>query len=1513
MSIDWKIDRSEVEDIMQLTSMQEGILIEYLLSNNPELYFEQINITISSPLNIRIFRNAWNKVLRKHEMLRTVFRWETLNTPIQIVLKNHEVTIYEHDFSSKNVKQTKQSLDEVKEQDIRQGFDLRYVPFRVHLCKLDQNNYEMIISNHHILYDGWSNGIILRDFLQAYESLLSTSALNWKNTNINQYKNFIKWLKSKETSSSEEFWRRYLDETQASKLTQSNKINVEPNQTFNFHYTLSEEFQSQIQDFITTNDLSIAPLIYGAWAFLLMKYTNSLDVVFGTTVSGRTSEIAGISEMVGLFINTIPLHVKSTMSQTVAEFIKAMNDNVIERESYHNASLSDISNYANVQSIRDLFNSIVIVQNYPISDSLFNNENLKIQSYSMFERNNFDLTFEIMTSDKYEINIKYNNEIFDHNWIRQMTRHLVNIIQEFVSNKDMLLKDVAMVDEDEMHKLLTYFNDTKTSYPSDKNIHQLFEVQAAKKPNAPAVRLGDEIITYRELNEKANRLARLLRKRGVREEHTVGVMVERSIEMIIAILGVLKAEGAYLPIDPAYPKERIEYMLADSGARILLAQADLAQHVDDFDLEIIGLDSSLWQDSEDDTDLRLPNKPNNLAYIIYTSGSTGKPKGVMIEHASLVNYIWWAIKQYVNNQKTAFPLYTSFSFDLTVTSIFTPLITGNEIVVYADTNNGGLIYDVVQDNQVEIIKATPTHLRILSYMSELPAELSVKKFIVGGEDLQTSLANKITQKFNGAVEIYNEYGPTEATVGCMIYRYDAAVDHSTSVPIGIPIDNTKIYILDKFMNPVPIGVEGELFVGGVGLARGYLNQPALTTEKFVVNPFHDQERIYRTGDLGRWGADGNIEYLGRMDEQVKIRGYRVEVSEVDHALREISGVGDSIVVTNKDNYGEIFLAAYYVSECLSPMQIRELLAVKLSNYMMPSHFVRMESIPLTINGKIDKNRLPNPKQALQDEFYGPTDQIELIVSDIWSQVLESDPISIHSNFFQSGGHSLKVMKLMSLIQKTFHVNLSIQDFFENPTIKATADLIREKEKVRYRKIELAEKKPFYPLTSAQKRFFFLDRLDGIDTTYNISALVEIDGHLEIEKLNDSFRKLIERHPSLRTSFILKDGEPVQVISDSCSFEIEHISMPSNINIEHAMNQFIRQFNLSEPPLLRVGLVEVTDRKHFLLFDSHHIISDAISSKIMVRDLIKLYEGKTLPPLSLQYIDFSTWQSSFLKSETIDIQKKYWEQLFSDGVPKLNLPTDFVRPEKQTYEGNTLRFNFDSSLSSKIITLSIDTGSTVYMVVLTIYYILLSKYTNSEDIVVGSPVSDRNHPELENVVGVFINMLALRNYPNGNKTFMELLQEVKTSLFRGIENKEYPYEELVSEVNITRDMGINPLFSTILSFQEKEIEPFSVEGLVFTPYSYDSNKSYVDLTIMIYVSNNIIEFIVNYSTGLFHRETIEEIYRYLETTARQVLQSPSIKIMDIELISNEKLSAILAKLEGEKVAINRRELDAEFNF
>lgn len=1284
MSEDWKINRLDVEDIMQLTPMQEGILIEHLMRNKPKLYFEQLSLTISGSLNNHVFKCAWNKVVQKHEMLRTVFRWESLNAPIQIVLKNQEVKIYEHDCSSISFEQTNESLDKIKEQDIRQGFDLRNVPFRIHLCKLDQSNYEMIISSHHILYDGWSNGIILQDFLQAYENMLSANTMQWRSTNRNHYKNFIKWLKNKDVSGSEEFWRYYLDEPQTSKLTSNNKNDVELNRTSDFHYILSEELQSQIQDFITTSDLSIAPFFYSAWAFLLMKYTNSLDVVFGTTVSGRTSEIIGISEMVGLFINTIPLRVKSATGQTVAEYIKAVNTNVIEREPYHNVSLSDIRTYANVQSIRDLFNSIVIVQNYPLSDDLLNNATLKIQSYSMFERNDFDLTVEIMTSDKYEINIKYNNEIFDDNWIRQMTRHLVNVIHGFVSNKDMRLKDIVMAEEDEINKLLTGFNDTKTLYPSDKTIHELFEIQATEKQNAPAARFGDEVITYRELNEKANQLARLLRNRGVRAESIVGIIAERSIEMITAILGVLKAGGAYLPIDPAYPQERIEYMLADSGARVLLTQADFVQHVDDFNGEIIILDSYLWQHKEDGSDLRLAHKPDNLAYVIYTSGSTGKPKGVMIEHISLVNYICWAAKQYVNNQKMAFPLYTTFSFDLTVTSIFTPLITGNQIVVYVDTNTGNLINDLVQDNQVEIIKATPTHLRVLSFLNNFPEESSVQKFIIGGEDLQTSLANEITNKFNGAVEIYNEYGPTEATVGCMIYRYDVITDQSTSVPIGRPIDNAKIFIFDKFMKPVPIGVEGELFISGVVLARGYLNQPLLTAEKFVLNPFNDQERIYRTGDLARWLPDGNIEYLGRMDEQVKIRGYRVEVSEIDHAIREITSVADCIVVTKKDKEGQMFLAAYYVSEVLSPVRIRELLAEKLSNYMIPSHFVRMQSIPLTINGKIDKQSLPDPKQDLDDDYYVPMDPIERIVSDIWSEVLESGPISIYSNFFESGGHSLKIMKLMSLIFKTFHVNLSFQDFFEKPTIKATADLIRQKEKVRYRKIEMNAKQPFYPLTSAQKRFFFLDQLDGIHITYNTSALVEIDGDLEVGKLNSSFRKLIERHQPLRTSFILENGEPMQVISDSFSFEIDYISMPSKTKIEHVMKQFIREFNLKEPPLLRVGLVKVTDRKHFLLFDSHHIISDAISSKIMMRDLIQLYEGKTLPPLTLQYKDFSMYQWSFLKSEAIDSQRNYWQQIFSDGVPKLNLPTDYKRPEKQTYEGNTLQFNFDASLSSELI-------------------------------------------------------------------------------------------------------------------------------------------------------------------------------------------------------------------------------------
>ncbi|WP_033404784.1 non-ribosomal peptide synthetase, partial [Paenibacillus fonticola] len=710
-------------------------------------------------------------------------------------------------------------------------------------------------------------------------------------------------------------------------------------------------------------------------------------------------------------------------------------------------------------------------------------------------------------------------------------------------------------------------------YPREKTIHQLFEEQVERTPDKAAVIYEGSQLTYRELNERANQLARTLRVRGVQVDDRVAIMAERSLEMIVGIFGILKAGGAYVPIDPEYPAERIRYMLEDSGATLLLSQIRLLKEVP-LEISCIDLNDNQAYDS-DDSNLGVTVQPQSLAYLIYTSGTTGLPKGAMITQQGLVNYIWWAKKVYVAEDHLDFPLYSSISFDLTVTSVFTPLMTGSSIRIYEGTDKVSLIRRIVEENQVDILKLTPTHLSLIQEMN-LSSKSKIRKLIVGGENLSTSLANKITEMFNGRIEIFNEYGPTETVVGCMIYRYDvAATDTRESVPIGVPADNVKIYLLNSHHQFLPKGVLGEIYIAGDGVALGYLNKPELTAEKFVANPFEPGERMYRTGDLARWLPDGNIEYLGRIDHQVKIRGYRIELGEIEAQLLKVESVREAVVVARETEEGQKDLCAYVVSDHeLAASEIRAVLSQSLPGYMIPAYFVQIDRLPLTPNGKIDRKALPAPAEHLHTgaEYIAARTPVEEALVSIWQAVLGVSPIGVQDNFFDLGGHSLRATTLVAMIHKELGADIPLRTVFQKPTIAQMARMIEGRDSFSsftYARIPAVKPSSCYPVSSAQKRLYILSQMDGGELSYNMPAVITVEGELDRERLEETFRKLIRRHESLRTGFELVEGNLVQRVYEDVPFAVEYTKASeeqSDGQSDDLIRQFVRPFALQQAPL-----------------------------------------------------------------------------------------------------------------------------------------------------------------------------------------------------------------------------------------------------------------------------------------------------------------------------------------------------------
>jgi amino acid adenylation domain-containing protein len=1135
--------------------------------------------------------------------------------------------------------------------------------------------------------------------------------------------------------------------------------------------------------------------------------------------------------------------------------------------------------------------------------------------------------------------------------------------------EDFLKYSQLNMEEDTYPVLLTfnypyiYFKDdelnskiSKHYYDANKRLEEYEKEMERAKLTVPYH------LTYAQLDEKSDQLAKVLINKGVKPGTVVGVRLERSMEMIMAILAILKAGGAYMPIDPDYPEERINYMLADSKVQFLLID-NPSRH---FNCQLLMVDEELpgsrrLSNPPKETNNNLQLKGNNLAYILYTSGSTGKPKGVMVEHKNVVRLVKNA--NYIDLARGNRLLLTgNIVFDITTFEIWGSLLNGlnlylpdQEVIL-----DGEKLKQVLSENKINILHLVP---QVFDQLASLPGGLEIFSgldyLLVGGDLVRPRYINELRNKFK-QLKILHMYGPTENTTFSTCYPVEKPVEDR--LPIGKPIGNSCAYVA-AIHNPnklQPVGVVGELLLGGDGVARGYLNNPELTAEKFQISNkpgYHRSYRsyksyiIYLTGDLARWLPSGDLEFLGRRDQQIKIRGMRIELGEIESRLLDHPRVKEAVIIektlaSSRDKY----LCAYIVPDNGGPVSttlLKEYLSHSLPVYMVPSYFVEMEKIPLTPNGKIDRKLLPEPGFRASREYTAPRNEIEKKLAGIWREVLGTDKLSgtrsigIDDNFFELGGHSLKATLLAAKIYKTFNVKLPLTKIFKTPHIRGLSRYITSTAKAKYTAIEHTEEKEYYAPASAQKRLYVMQHLDEKGTTYNIPLLFILEGHLDKDRLEETFKQLINRHESFRTSFETIEGTPVQKIHEDFNFNIEYDDISevkvkeeqsscsegtrglAPLPIELAASKiknFFRSFDLSQAPLLRVGLIKLLHTpaalrghpsqegkkdQYLLMVDMHHITADGLSSGTVVKEFKTLYNGGKLPEVNLQYKDFSQWQHNLLTSGAIKKQEEYWLNRFKTNIPVLNLPFDYPRPTARHFTGSKISFEIHVALTAKIKELESKTGTTLYMILLTAYYILLAKYGLQEDIVVGSPVTGRKHEELQHLVGMFVNMLPMRNYPRGNKTFREFLYEVKENSIDAFENQDYQFDELVSKLGIERDFNRSPLVETVFTLQNVSDRPDTQEdsralGLKVKPYEYESNTTMFDLTLDAVESSDCILMWFTYSTRLFKPSTIEKFKNHYIEILEQAVENIDIRLKDIifshDLVTTR--STILQEEQGD---------------
>ncbi len=1248
-------------------------------------------------------------------------------------------------------------------------------------------------------------------------------------------------------------------------------------------------------------------VLLSTFNILLSKYSGQEDIVVGSPIAGRPH--ADLENIIGMFINTLAMRNYPREEKTFKEFLMEVKENALgayENQDYQFEELVEKINVTRDFSRNPVFDVMFVLQNMDRGEATA--EGIKISPYKSENKvSKLDITmYATELENSISIVIQYCTKLFNKATIERMYRHLENIMQTVIEDINIKLSEVEILTEEERQQILIDFNNTKEDYPKDKTINQLFEEQAERTPDNIAVVYEDHKLTYRELNERTNQLARVLRDKGVGSDSIVGIMVERSLEMIVGIMGVLKAGGAYLPIDPEYPDDRISYILEDSKAELILTQSKYVKNIE-FDGEILNLESEQSY-SKEEAKLENINSPKDLAYIIYTSGSTGNPKGVMIEHESAINTLTEMERNYPLTKEDVYLLKTSYTFDVSVTEIFGWFIGNGKLAILNPGEEKDVIgiLNAIEKYKVTHVNFVPSMLNVLlEGLDERNVNKlnSLKYVFAAGEALSKETVNRFYRLIRTA-ELENIYGPTETTIYVTRYSLKNFDKETKNIAIGKPLSNIKAYIIDKNSNIQPIGIRGELCFAGIGLGRGYLNRPELTAEKFVENPFVLGERMYKTGDLARWLPDGNIEYLGRIDHQVKIRGYRIELGEIENKLLSHEDVKETAVIAIDDNSGNKYICAYVVSEGeLTVSALRAYLSKDLPDYMIPSYFIQLEKLPLTKNGKVDRKALPKLETGgniiTGTEYEAPRNSTEEKLVAIWRDVLEVEKISINDNFFELGGHSLKATSLMAKIHKVLNAEVPLKEIFINPTIKGISEYIKYSEESIYSTIEPVEEKEYYEMSSAQKRLYTLQQLELNSISYNMPRVLKLEGELDVERLKEAFNKLMHRHEALRTSFEVVEDGLVQKVHKRVEFEIEEYKVKKDNKIEDIVKSFIRTFDLSKAPLLRVGLVKVRTNKYILMYDMHHIISDGVSMGILVEEFSRIYAGEELKPLRIQYKDFSKWQNELIRSDSIKTQEEYWLKQFEEEIPVLNLPTDYQRPAVQSYEGDSIQFKINKKLTNKLRQVAKATGSTMYMVLLSTFNILLSKYSGQEDIVVGSPIAGRPHADLENIIGMFINTLAMRNYPSGEKTFKEFLMEVKENALGAYENQDYQFEELVEKLNVTRDFSRNPVFDVMLILQNMDMSEVIVEDIKISPYKSENKISKFDMTVIAEELGDNISIAIQYCTKLFNKATIQKMYKHLENIMRVITKNTDIKLSELEILTKKERQEILIDFNNTK--------------
>ncbi|MFP2929328.1 amino acid adenylation domain-containing protein, partial [Pyxidicoccus sp. 3LG] len=1485
------------------------------------LYNVPAALRLEGAVDTGALERAFSELVRRHQSLRTTFQAQE-GGPVQLISPSGTSRLEVEDLGHLPAPAREVEALRLVKEEARKPFDLVNGPLlRTRLVRLSEREHLLLVTMHHIVADGWSTNVLVREVATLYLAFVAGRPSPLPELPI-QYADYAAWqrdwLQGDVLERQLAYWKRQLEGIPpALELATDHPRTADTrNPGAVLNVALPARLTQALRELCRAEGATLFMGLVAGFQALLSRYTGQDDLCVGAPIAGRNrSELEGL---IGFFVNTLVMRTRLDGDPTFRELLGRVKESTLGAFAHQDVPFEKLVEALQPPRQPDrtpFFQVALVLLNTPKADLEL--PGLRFRPLDVDSgTSKFDFTLVLTeTPEGLAGTLEYRSDLYEAGTAARMMEHLGRLLEGALARPERRLSELSLLSEAERHRVLVEWNTPARAAPLDLCVHDLFDAQAARTPDAVAVTFEERQLTYAELQRRANQLANHLRAEGVRTGDRVGICLERSLELAVGVLAILKAGAAYVPLDPTYPAERLALMVQDSGAARVLTQSHLS----------LALPGALFVDRAAELLSRQPAQApvrdvpaDATCYVIYTSGSTGRPKGVALSHRSLANLLAWQVRQSVKPDATTLQ-FASLSFDVSFQELFSTWCAGGTLVIptAAVRQDPPALLDFMATHGVERMFLPFVALQALADAAANGARVPerLREVVTAGEQLQvTPSLVALFERLPGCV-LENQYGPSETHV-VSAHRLQGAPASWPRLPsIGAPLPDTRLHVLDARGQPCAIGEPGELFIGGVQVAHGYPGRPELTAEKFVPDPFSREPgaRLYRTGDRARWTPEGTLGFLGRLDAQVKLRGFRVEPGEVEAALRDAPGVRDAAAAVREDSPGDRRLVGYVVLQpgaTWEPERVRASLASRLPEYLVPSALVRLESFPLTPSGKLAYRLLPAPDaDSLRGgaPYVEPGDRLEQTLADIFAAVLKVPRIGATDSFFTLGGHSLLATQVVSRIRSALGVELPLRTLFEAPTVTALARRIDGSRSMDpAKKVAPVPDRPRMPmlvarteeaeLSFAQLRLWLVDQFQPGTALYNIPAALRLKGTLEVAALERAFSELVCRHQSLRTTFRAREGRPIQVIHPASDTSLEvtdlrHLPEPEREGeaLRLAREEARQPFDLMRGPLLRTGLLRLGEEEHVLLVTMHHVVSDAWSLSVLIREVGVLYEAfvmgrpSPLPELPIQYADYAVQQRQWLQGEVLEGQLDYWKLQLDGAPPMLELPTDRPRTADSRNPGAVMSVELPRELTRSLGNLCRREGATLFMGLLAGLQALLSRYSGQEDISVGAPIAGRRQAETEGLIGFFVNTLVLRTRLEGNPTFRELLGRVKDVTLGAYSHQDVPFEKLVEVLKPERQLGHTPLFQVALVLINTPPMDLALHGLSLTPVdAVDSGTSKFDFTLTLTELPQGLRGNLEYRTDLFDASTVKRMMEHLRVLLENAVAYPARRLSELSL-------------------------------